>query len=62
MRLRHAEVLEDGELRPPAPLREPSTDEYVLPAAATETWEPRFTVHGFRYAEVEGWPGELDPA
>jgi alpha-L-rhamnosidase len=24
-----------------------------------ETWEPRFTFHGFRYAEVEGWPGTL---
>ena len=24
-----------------------------------ETWEPRFTFHGFRYAEVDGWPGEL---
>ena len=22
-------------------------------------WEPRFTFHGFRYAEVTGWPGEL---
>ena len=26
------------------------------------TWEPRFTFHGFRYAEIEGWPGEFDPA
>ena len=24
-----------------------------------ETWEPRFTFHGFRYAEVDGWPGKL---
>ncbi|HEX5404183.1 MAG TPA: family 78 glycoside hydrolase catalytic domain [Pseudonocardiaceae bacterium] len=23
------------------------------------TWEPRFTLHGFRYAEVTGWPGVL---
>ena len=30
-------------------------------AAARETWEPRFTFHGFRYAEVQGWPGELQP-
>ena len=30
-------------------------------AAEPETWEPRFTFHGFRYAEVEGWPGELRP-
>jgi alpha-L-rhamnosidase len=24
--------------------------------------EPRFTIHGFRFAEVSGWPGRLDPA
>jgi alpha-L-rhamnosidase len=23
--------------------------------------EPRFTFHGFRYAQVDGWPGEFDP-
>ncbi len=22
-------------------------------------WEPEFTFHGFRYAEVSGWPGEI---
>lgn len=26
-----------------------------------ETWEPRFTYHGFRYVEVTGWPGSLKP-
>ncbi|MFN2166834.1 MAG: family 78 glycoside hydrolase catalytic domain, partial [Anaerolineae bacterium] len=30
-----------------------------LAGRGPETWEPRFTFHGFRYAEVEGWPGEL---
>ena len=30
--------------------------------AGEEVWEPRFTFHGFRYAELEGWPGEFDPA
>ncbi len=25
----------------------------------TEVWEPEFTFHGFRYAEVSGWPGEI---
>jgi alpha-L-rhamnosidase len=59
--LRHAEVLEGGELCT-RPLRfAEATDRYNLRGNGRETWEPRFTFHGFRYAEVEGWPGELDP-
>ena len=30
------------------------------PATGPEQWEPTFTMHGFRYVQVEGWPGELD--
>jgi len=57
--LRHAEVLEDGELCT-RPLRfAKATDHYTLRGGELETWEPRFTFHGFRYAEVDGWPGEL---
>ena len=57
--LRHAEVLEDGELCT-RPLRgAAATDRYTLRGGGAETWEPRFTFHGFRYAEVAGWPGEL---
>ena len=60
--LRHAEVLEDGELGT-RPLRNAeATDRYTLRGDGPETWEPTFTFHGFRYAEVDGWPGaELDP-
>ncbi|WP_320783058.1 family 78 glycoside hydrolase catalytic domain [Streptomyces sp. CRN 30] len=61
--LRHAEVLEHGE---PAlrPLRAAAaTDTYVLRGTGTpETYEPRFTFHGFRYAQIDGWPGPFDPA
>ncbi len=57
--LRHAEVLENGELST-RPLRlAKATDRYTLRGGEAETWEPRFTFHGFRYAEVDGWPGEL---
>ncbi|MDQ5850545.1 MAG: glycoside hydrolase family 78 protein [Chloroflexota bacterium] len=57
--LRHAEVLENGELGT-RPLRHAqATDRYTLRGDGVATWEPRFTFHGFRYAEVEGWPGEL---
>ena len=37
------------------------TDEFITPGGAA-TFEPRFTVHGFRYAEISGYPGDLDPA
>ena len=56
--LRHAEVLENGELAT-RPLRgAAATDRYTLRGIGIETWEPRFTFHGFRYAEIDGWPGE----
>jgi alpha-L-rhamnosidase len=58
--LRHAEVLEDGALAL-RPLRDAAAlDEYTLRGTGTaEEWEPRFTIHGFRYAEVVNWPGEV---
>jgi alpha-L-rhamnosidase len=57
--LRHAEVLENGELCT-RPLRfAAATDRYILKGEGAETWEPRFTFHGFRYAEIDGWPGAL---
>jgi alpha-L-rhamnosidase len=56
--LRHAEVLEDGELCV-RPLRAAqAVDRYTLRGDGIESWEPRFTFHGFRYAEIDGWPGE----
>ncbi len=57
--LRHAEVLQDGELCT-RPLRlAAATDRYTLRGGGVEEWEPRFTFHGFRYAEIDGWPGAL---
>ena len=59
--VRHAEVLENGELGV-RPLRSAqATDRYVARGGGTEVWEPRFTFHGFRYVGVRGWPGELRP-
>ena len=37
------------------------TDTYILKGEGTEVWEPRFTLHGFRYVEIEGYPGEPGP-
>ncbi|WUF49389.1 glycoside hydrolase family 78 protein [Streptomyces sp. NBC_00483] len=60
--LRHAEVVQDGELYT-RPLRyAEATDTYILKGDGVEEWEPRFTIHGFRYVEVTGWPGELTKA
>jgi alpha-L-rhamnosidase len=34
-----------------------ATDIYIMKGEGTETFEPRFTFHGFRYLEVTGYPG-----
>ncbi|GAA4978826.1 alpha-L-rhamnosidase [Kineococcus glutinatus] len=55
--VRHAEVLEHGELGT-RPLRTAeATDRFVL-SGGHDTFEPTFTFHGFRYVEVDGWPGD----
>lgn len=59
--LRHAEVIEDGELGTRPLRRAEATDRFVLSGGPDE-FEPTLTFHGFRYVEVTGWPGELDPA
>jgi alpha-L-rhamnosidase len=58
--VRHAEVLEHGELgvRPLRTAR--ATDRFVL-SGGEDHFEPTKTFHGFRYAEISGWPGELTP-
>lgn len=56
--VRHAEVLEDGELAT-RPLRGArATDTFVL-SGGDDAFEPTLTFHGFRYAEITGYPGEL---
>jgi alpha-L-rhamnosidase len=60
--VRTAEVMQEGEIYT-RPLRSArSTDTYVVAGRQREEWEPRFTFHGFRYAEVSGWPGDLEAA
>lgn len=59
--LRHAEILEDGELFTRALRFAEATDRYTLRGGDLEQWEPEFTFHGFRYAEIDGWPGEIRP-
>lgn len=60
--LRHAEVLApDGTLSTANLRTARQTDEYTFAGGEHETFEPRFTVHGFRYLEVTGYPGRLEP-
>ncbi|MFI5894522.1 family 78 glycoside hydrolase catalytic domain [Actinoplanes sp. NPDC051513] len=59
--LRHAEVLADGELYLDNLRRAKATDVYVA-AGGDEVFEPQFTFHGFRYAEISGYPGDLAAA
>lgn len=65
IKIRHAEVLENGELGT-RPLRNAkAVDEYIFSggegaSAAQWSWTPHFTFHGFRYIELEGWSVEDD--
>lgn len=55
--IRHAEVLEHGELGT-RPLRNArATDQYIFSGheSTDSEWNPRFTFHGFRYIELTGW-------
>jgi alpha-L-rhamnosidase len=58
VKLRFAESLQkNGELYV-ANLRDAKvTDVYTLKGEGTETWQPSFVYHGFRYVEVNNYPG-----
>ncbi len=58
--IRHAEVIKDGKFYVDNLRSAKATDHYILKGDGVETWEPRFTYHGFRYAEVSGYPGTPD--
>jgi len=61
VRVRHGEVLaEDGSLYTENLRTARQTDEYTGFRGAA-TLEPRFTVHGFRFVEISGYPGEPGP-
>ena len=55
IRLRHGEMLDANGALYTANLRgADATDAYICRGDGEETWEPRFTFHGFRYLEVQG--------
>ncbi len=58
IRLRFAELLYDNGMINRENLRSArAEDVYILKGEGEETYEPRFTYHGFRYVEVTGLPG-----
>ena len=58
--MRHAEVLDKGELATWLLREAAATDTYVLAGGDEETYEPEFTIHGFRYASIEGRTDVVD--
>ncbi|MDB6018459.1 MAG: Alfa-L-rhamnosidase [Pedosphaera sp.] len=53
--LRHAEMLNpNGTLYTQNLRGAPSVDHYTCKGGGVETWQPRFTFHGFRYVEITG--------
>jgi alpha-L-rhamnosidase len=57
--LRHAELMTRGEINVETLRTASATDQYTLRGGGEESWEPRFTFHGFRYVEIDGWPGQI---
>jgi alpha-L-rhamnosidase len=50
-------LLKDGTVDQTNLFTAAAKDVYILRGKDTETWEPRFTYHGFRYVQVEGLGG-----
>ena len=61
IKLRFAESLnEDGSLFTENLRTALATDFYTLRGQGPEEWQPTFVYHGFRYAELSGFPGTPD--
>ena len=58
--LRFAEVLDSEGSMYTTNLRSArATDYYTFKGQGEEEWEPKFTFHGFRYVQIDGYPGEV---
>lgn len=61
VQLRYGELVQpDGRLNQATCDRARATDIYILKGEGQEIYEPNFTYHGFRYVELEGFPGTPD--
>ena len=62
IRIRHGEILApDGSLYTDNLRTARAIDEFTT-AGGPAVLEPRFTLHGFRYAEITGYPGDIGQA
>jgi len=62
IKILHAEVLDkNGEFYTENLRKAIATDTYVLNGKGVETFAPHFTWHGFRFAKIVGYNGELKP-
>jgi alpha-L-rhamnosidase len=60
--IRHGEALNpDGTLYVPNVRNAWQVDRYILRGSDEETYEPHFTIHGYRYIEVSGLPSVPGP-
>jgi alpha-L-rhamnosidase len=56
--LRYAESLyPDGTVNQENLRAARATDRLIVNGSGRRTWEPSFTYHGYRYVQIEGWPG-----
>jgi alpha-L-rhamnosidase len=59
VQLRFGEILKsDGNIQTENLRLARATDTYILNGNGVETWQPKFTYHGFQYIEVTGFPGK----
>lgn len=58
--VRHAEILQQGKLYTRPLRRADAIDRFVGSGDGPRRFEPRFTVHGFRYASVTGATSRID--
>ncbi|MGD9555729.1 MAG: family 78 glycoside hydrolase catalytic domain [Mangrovibacterium sp.] len=60
--LSHAEVLDqEGNFYTDNLRSARAEDVYIFRGEGVESWEPRFTFHGFRYVRINDYPGEIGP-
>ncbi|RKN78664.1 alpha-L-rhamnosidase [Ulvibacterium marinum] len=58
VQLRFGEILKsDGNIQTENLRLARATDTYILKGEGAETWQPKFTYHGFQYVEVTSYPG-----